>query len=214
MHVRCGAKSFKRFFGVAKRLRRHNSIIITMNPTEMPTICGRLRRKPKLAPDAINIRLFGPGVAELTKAKRTSAGRTSIFMRRDVTQRKSFAIGKCVTWRLHQLARTASELAYFGGCRLFLLQILWGSGGCAPGRLRRMNKPRRGPAPVPPQYSAQKEGERSGAADHFGLADNHFGLFDAGNIDQASFVDCRAFAVCFGGCHRGQNVACLCHGFI
>jgi hypothetical protein len=37
MHVRCGAKSFKRFFGVAKRLRRHNSIIITMNQKDRET---------------------------------------------------------------------------------------------------------------------------------------------------------------------------------
>ena len=32
-------------------------------------MCGMVRRKPKLAPEAISIRLFGPGVTEVTKAK-------------------------------------------------------------------------------------------------------------------------------------------------
>jgi len=38
---------------------------------------GNVRLKPKLAPDAINIRLFGPGVIDETKAKAASADTSS-----------------------------------------------------------------------------------------------------------------------------------------
>lgn len=51
-----------------------------MNPTEMPIIWGIVRRNPKFAPDAISIRLLGPGVAELTNAKTASAVSVSKFM--------------------------------------------------------------------------------------------------------------------------------------
>ncbi len=32
----------------------------------MPSMCGTLRRKPKLAPDVVSITLFGPGVMDIT----------------------------------------------------------------------------------------------------------------------------------------------------
>ena len=41
-----------------------------VKPVKTPKICGRLARKPKLAPDAANITLFGPGVKAATTAKR------------------------------------------------------------------------------------------------------------------------------------------------
>ena len=40
-----------------------------------------LRRKPKFAPDAINIKLFGPGVIDVAKANPISAINTSVVMR-------------------------------------------------------------------------------------------------------------------------------------
>ena len=38
-------------------------------PKLIPSICGTVRRKPKFAPLASSIMLFGPGVTEVTKAK-------------------------------------------------------------------------------------------------------------------------------------------------
>ena len=38
-------------------------------PSETPSQCGSVRRNPKLAPDIISMRLFGPGVIEVAKAK-------------------------------------------------------------------------------------------------------------------------------------------------
>ena len=38
-------------------------------PATIPSMCGIDLRKPKLAPAAISIRLFGPGVTVATKAK-------------------------------------------------------------------------------------------------------------------------------------------------
>ncbi|GHF00213.1 hypothetical protein GCM10016455_21400 [Aliiroseovarius zhejiangensis] len=46
----------------------------------MPSMCGIVRWNPKLAPEAISIRLFGPGVIDETKAKATKAERSSIDM--------------------------------------------------------------------------------------------------------------------------------------
>jgi len=43
-------------------------------------MCGVVRKNPKLAPEAISIRLFGPGVMELTKQKLASAVRSSIVI--------------------------------------------------------------------------------------------------------------------------------------
>jgi len=51
-----------------------------MNPMPTPNICGVVRKNPKLAPEAISIRLFGPGVMELTKQKLASAVRSSIVI--------------------------------------------------------------------------------------------------------------------------------------
>lgn len=53
-----------------------NSTIKT-KPIATPSIWGMVRRKPKLAPEAISIRLFGPGVTEETKAKSASAAKRS-----------------------------------------------------------------------------------------------------------------------------------------
>lgn len=39
----------------------------------MPNIWGIVRLNPKLTPEANNIKLFGPGVTEVTKAKMKSA---------------------------------------------------------------------------------------------------------------------------------------------
>ena len=47
------------------------------------------------------------------------------------------------------------------------------------------------------------------ACDQLGLSDDHFGLFDARNVHQTAFVDGCAFAVGFGGFHRGKNFAGL-----
>ena len=34
----------------------------------MPSMCGMVRTKPKFTPDASSMKLFGPGVTEVTKA--------------------------------------------------------------------------------------------------------------------------------------------------
>jgi hypothetical protein len=39
------------------------------NPKTIPTICGRVWRNPKFAPDAASMTLFGPGVKPATVAK-------------------------------------------------------------------------------------------------------------------------------------------------
>jgi hypothetical protein len=52
-----------------------------MKPVKTPKICGRLARKPKLAPDAANITLFGPGVKAATKAKRLNDKRVGKSIR-------------------------------------------------------------------------------------------------------------------------------------
>jgi len=54
------------------------SAIISVKPSETPSICGTVRRIPKLIPDVINIRLFGPGVIDETKAKTASAANSSV----------------------------------------------------------------------------------------------------------------------------------------
>lgn len=48
-----------------------------------------------------------------------------------------------------------------------------------------------------------------GAVDHFILSNNHFGLFDGGDIDQTAFIDRGTFAVFFGLLHGSENVAGL-----
>jgi len=46
----------------------------------MPRMCGKERRKPALAPDAISIRLLGPGVPVITATKPISATNCSVDM--------------------------------------------------------------------------------------------------------------------------------------
>ena len=46
------------------------AITITVKPTKIPQICGKVRRNPKFAPDAASIRLFGPGVIATTATNR------------------------------------------------------------------------------------------------------------------------------------------------
>ena len=38
------------------------------NPTEMPSMFGTVRQKPKFTPEASRMKLLGPGVIEVTKA--------------------------------------------------------------------------------------------------------------------------------------------------
>ena len=38
--------------------------IMSVKPEVTPSMCGTVRRSPKLIPDVINIRLFGPGVID------------------------------------------------------------------------------------------------------------------------------------------------------
>src|SRR5690606_37129941 len=49
-----------------------------------PSACGTVRRRPKLAPDAISIILFGPGVIDETSAKAESAARVVCSMARNL----------------------------------------------------------------------------------------------------------------------------------
>ena len=39
----------------------------TLKPATIPAMCGTVRRKPKLAPEAVNMTLLGPGVMDITK---------------------------------------------------------------------------------------------------------------------------------------------------
>ena len=48
-----------------------------MKPVVTPTMCGRLARRPKFAPDAMSIVLLGPGVIEAAKANRQRAVNSS-----------------------------------------------------------------------------------------------------------------------------------------
>ena len=45
------------------------STSMTGKPTETPSTCGRLRRRPKFAAVAATSALFGPGVADIARAK-------------------------------------------------------------------------------------------------------------------------------------------------
>jgi len=56
------------------------SAIISVKPSDTPSICGTVRRIPKLIPDVINIKLFGPGVIEDTKANTASAAKSSVVI--------------------------------------------------------------------------------------------------------------------------------------
>ena len=49
------------------------SATMTEKPAATPSMWGRVRRRPKFAPDAISIMLFGPDVIDETNAKPTSA---------------------------------------------------------------------------------------------------------------------------------------------
>src|SRR5579863_4511994 len=51
--------------------------IISAKPRTTPTRWGRVRPNPYFTPDVINMRLFGPGVIEATKAKIASAQKIS-----------------------------------------------------------------------------------------------------------------------------------------
>ena len=54
--------------------------IMTINPVLMPNIWGMVFFIPKFVPDAMSIRLFGPGVIEPTKAKAIKAVIMSKFI--------------------------------------------------------------------------------------------------------------------------------------
>ncbi|EHK56045.1 hypothetical protein MAXJ12_16978 [Mesorhizobium alhagi CCNWXJ12-2] len=55
-------------------------------PAAMPNICGTVRQNPKFTPDASSMKLFGPGVTEVTKAKtsraRKASGDMNLFIHR------------------------------------------------------------------------------------------------------------------------------------
>lgn len=42
-------------------------------PFKIPTMCGTVRRNPKVAPEAVSMTLFGPGVIAVETAKGSSA---------------------------------------------------------------------------------------------------------------------------------------------
>ncbi|MBT9161321.1 MAG: hypothetical protein DDT26_02626 [Dehalococcoidia bacterium] len=48
----------------------------------MPSMCGIDNRNPKLTPDAKSMKLFGPGVIDVTKANMEKAKRVSGGIRR------------------------------------------------------------------------------------------------------------------------------------
>jgi hypothetical protein len=48
---------------------------ITTKPITTPSMCGSDRANPKFVPEAITIRLLGPGVTDDTKAKSVRASR-------------------------------------------------------------------------------------------------------------------------------------------
>jgi hypothetical protein len=62
---------------------------IAPNPSATPKRWGRVRRKPKFAPDASNIMLFGPGVIDDTKQNVASAKSIASLMRYTSTYRRS-----------------------------------------------------------------------------------------------------------------------------
>src|SRR5882757_5458191 len=59
-------------------------MIRTPNPTVIPSICGIVRPKPKFAAEAVTMTTFGPGVSDMTAAKR-SKGPSDSGMRRRCT---------------------------------------------------------------------------------------------------------------------------------
>ena len=63
----------------------------TGNPTATPIICGIVRLKPKLTPDAATIKLFGPGVMDMTAANGRSERKIDgdIVLPSSVTKRAS-----------------------------------------------------------------------------------------------------------------------------
>jgi hypothetical protein len=56
--------------------------IMSVKPIATPSMCGTVRAKPKLVPDVISIRLFGPGVIDEIRAKAVSAKRSDGVMAR------------------------------------------------------------------------------------------------------------------------------------
>ena len=51
-----------------RRARSRPRAAATRNPPPMPSMCGMVRPKPKFTPDASSMKLFGPGVTEVTNA--------------------------------------------------------------------------------------------------------------------------------------------------
>src|SRR4051812_23260490 len=44
----------------------HTPNSTTLKPATIPRMCGMVLRKPKFAPEAVNITLLGPGVMDMT----------------------------------------------------------------------------------------------------------------------------------------------------
>ena len=53
----------------------------------MPNMWGTVRQKPKFTPDASSMKLFGPGVIELTKLYTSRARKESADMAASISQR-------------------------------------------------------------------------------------------------------------------------------
>ncbi|MNP50620.1 hypothetical protein D3C76_1448950 [compost metagenome] len=58
-----------------RSMPRPRTATMPPKPKATPKRCGTVLRMPKFAPDAISIRLFGPGVIEVTKANATRASK-------------------------------------------------------------------------------------------------------------------------------------------
>jgi NAD(P)H-dependent flavin oxidoreductase YrpB (nitropropane dioxygenase family) len=83
-----GAKAFIAGLGVPGPViqRCHDAGLLVMS------MCGTVRAKPKFTPDAISIRLFGPGVIEDTKAKAASAVISSHVMAQRCAARRRISL--------------------------------------------------------------------------------------------------------------------------
>ena len=71
-------------------------------PRAVPRMCGIVRRKPNVAPDAQSRMLFGPGVTELTNEKLISARSSFNPVRTSSISRAAAAIAAARTRRYRQ----------------------------------------------------------------------------------------------------------------
>jgi len=62
----------------------------------MPSICGNVRRKPKLMPEDSSMVLFGPGVTDVTSANKRAGSRAAGIGNRSVAVAEKWAGSDCV----------------------------------------------------------------------------------------------------------------------